>query len=80
MIVWPEESRLTPVARENLARFRATAASKSLEADAQSWSFQSWARLADPPFRSILVSDGGETATLTIEDNGIWNLARQSLR
>lgn len=80
MILWPEDRALSPAARENLLRFRATGGAKALEADTHQWTFQSWARVAAPPYRNILVSDGGEEATLTIEENGLWNIARRSLR
>lgn len=80
MIVWPEDRLLGPAARENIARLRNTAAAKALEADAAQWIFHSWARQPDPPFRHLLVSDGGEQTTITIEDNGMWNVTRHPLR
>jgi hypothetical protein len=80
MIVWPDDRILSSAARDNIARFRATAGAKTLEADTHQWTFQSWARLPEPPYRMILVSDGGEQATITIEENGLWNINRQPLR
>ncbi len=80
MIVWPEDKHLTSTARDNLERFKATGASKALESDAQQWTFQSWARMPDPPCHMILVSDAGESASVTIEDNGVWNMSKQSVR
>lgn len=80
MIVWPEDRLLGAAARENLARLRSTAAAKALEADAAQWTFHSWARQPDAPYRHVLVSDGGEQATVTIEDNGIWNISKRPLR
>lgn len=79
MIVWPEDRTLTSVARENIARFRATAGAKDLDADVQQWVLRSWARMPDPPFRMILTSDL-EEATVTIEGNGIWNLVKHPVR
>ena len=80
MIVWPDDRILSAAARDNIARFRATAGAKALETDTFQWIFQSWARMPDPPYRMILVSDGGEQATITIEEDGLWNCSRQPLR
>ena len=81
MIDWPSDGILSPAARENLARFRATGVAKELEADPQSWKFQSWARMPDPPYRMILSNEGsGHLVVVTIEDSGVWNVTRDSLR
>lgn len=74
MIVWPSESKLTPVAKGNLERFKATAAARALEDDTEQWRFMNWSWLAEPPIRFTLVNDQQHMVTFTLGTTGHYTM------
>ncbi len=74
MIRWPEDSALNPAAKQNLDRFRATAAAKSLEGEAQTWHFLNWAWTTDPPFKLVLENEDHHQLAFILDEHGLWTM------
>ncbi|MFO0679532.1 MAG: hypothetical protein U0169_23600 [Polyangiaceae bacterium] len=79
MIVWPTDSKLTPIAKSNLDRFKATAAAKALEDDAETWHFVNWSWLKDPPIRFTLSNERHRAVTFTLGSTGHYTMHEADL-
>jgi hypothetical protein len=74
MIHWP--TKLTPIARSNLDRFRATSAAAAFEADQERWTVENWAWTAEPPLHVRLRNDALVEIDFVMGDDGLWRMER----
>ena len=72
MIRWP--ASLTPIARENLERFRATSAAAALEAAPDEWIVENWTWTREPPLHVRLRDPKLVEIDFTMGDDGMWRL------
>jgi hypothetical protein len=77
MIVWPEEKRLKPEAREGLRRFRETSAAADLEGSKETWRVVAWPWTTELPLRMVLENDAHGAVAITMGEGGIWLVSEE---
>lgn len=75
MIVWPEEKRLKPEARDALRGFRDTSAVADLEASKDTWRVVAWPWSTELPQRTVFENDANRAIAITMGEGGIWTVS-----
>lgn len=75
MIHWPEDAKLSKIAKENLALLRKSGPLGELEDSKSEWTLINWPWMPDPPHRFIFRSENFEVRTLTRTDGGLWTIS-----
>lgn len=75
MIHWPEDAKLSKIAKENLALLRKSGPLGDLEDAKVEWTLINWPWMPDPPHRFIFRSENFEVRTLTRADGGLWTIS-----
>ena len=78
MLVMPTR-HVTPAARRNLDRFRATSAACELQDDARRWTVIEWSWTESGPIRVNLRSDAGASVHFAMDASGVWQMRHDRL-
>lgn len=72
MLRWPQAEALTPVARNNIERLRASGAARELEDDPHEWRFEMWSWTDEPEVRFTVRNELDEERWLKLDGDGHW--------
>jgi hypothetical protein len=77
MIVWPEEKRMKPEARDALRRFRETSAAADLDTATETWRVVAWPWTSELPQRVLLENPSHGVVAFTLGEGGMWLMSEE---